>query len=115
MTKFIPFEDGVHNEKHFFAVNIVNPDADNSMCKGFVCVIYSYIDDIAVISELVKSCTKYEFTISKVANDWRLPDFKNEWTINQACQYLRRLRFYKRETVTKSKTITWNEEIETEL
>lgn len=114
MVKFIPFEDGVHNKNHFFTVNIVNPDADNSFVKGFACVIYSYVDDIAVISELVRSCTKYKFTISKSTQDCH-SDYKNEWSINQACQYLKRLRFYKKEVVTKTKTITWDEEIETEL
>lgn len=115
MTKFLPFEDGVHNKKHFFSVNIVNPDADNSLVKGFACVIYSYVDNIAIISEIVKSCTKYDFTISEIAEDWWLPCYKNEWSINQACQFLKRLRFYKKEIVTKTKTITWDEEVETEL
>ena len=110
MVKFLPFENGVHNEYYSFAVTLHNPCGD----EDFKCVIYSYVEDIAIVAAIVEASTKYKFTIADKDAATYL-HYRNEWSINQACQYLKRLRFYKKEVVTKTKTITWDEEIETEL
>jgi len=112
MVKMLPYNTE-YSTNYYFVVKLQNPD-QTGIVKGHVCVVYSYIDDIAIVSAIVKSCTKYNFTIKPL--EGRLVDYApNVWSINQAIQYLRRLRFFKKTVVKKTKTIEWNEEIEEEL
>lgn len=112
MVKMLPYKPE-YSTNYYFAVELRNPNQDG-LVKGHFCVIYSYIDDIAIVSAIVKSCTKYDFTIKPISD--RLSDgAPNVWSINQAIQYLRRLRFFKKTVVKKTKIIEWNEEIEEEL
>lgn len=112
MVKMLPYNTE-YSTNYYFVVNLQNPD-QTGLVKGYACVVYSYIDDIAIVSAIVKSCTKYNFTIKPL--EGRLVDHApNVWSINQAIQYLRRLRFTKKTVVKKTKIIEWNEEIEEEL
>jgi hypothetical protein len=100
------------SKNYYFLVNIVNPDKSDSV-KGYPVVIYSYVNDIQIISAIVKHCTKYDFTITEVTKTSH--DYLNQWSINQACGYLRRFRFIRRKKITLSKVVTWEEEIKEEL
>lgn len=112
MMKLLPYSPE-YTTNYYFAVELQNPD-QTGITKGYFCVIYSYIDDIAIVSAIVKSCTKYDFTIKPTSNI-SPKDSSIVWSINQAVHYLRRLRFFKKTVVKKTKTIEWNEEIEEEL
>lgn len=112
MVKLLPYKPE-YSTNYYFAVELQNPD-QTDLIKGHACVVYSYIDDIAIVAAIVKSCTKYNFTIHPVDGK-QVYDAPNLWSINQAVQYLRRLRFFKKTVVKRTKTIEWNEEIEEEL
>lgn len=99
-----------YTTQHYFIVCLKNPD-QTGLVKGHCSVIYTYIDDIAIVAAVVKAYTKYEFTISP-AIETQVAGNPNIWSINQAAHYLRRLRFIKKSVVKKTKTIEWEEEVE---
>ena len=112
MVKLLPYNPE-YSTNYYFAVELQNPE-QTDLVKSHICVVYSYIDDIAIIAAIVKSCTKYNFIIHPV-DGTQVKCAPNLWSINQTAQYLRRLRFFKKTIVKKTKTIEWNEEIEEEL
>lgn len=112
MTKMLPYSPE-YSTNYYFQVVLKNPDKE-AIDKGLLCYIYSYIDDISIVAAIVKSCTKYEFTI-RPAEPHMYERGVNVWSINQACGYLRRLRFIKKSVVKRTRTIEWNEEVEEEL
>ena len=98
---------------HYFLVTLLNPDKPDSIQGRYRFVIYSYIDDIQIISAIVKHCTKYDFSITEV--DKYSYHCLFQQSIDQACEELHRFRFTRTRKVKLSKVVTWEEEISEEL
>lgn len=110
MVKLLPY-NSEYSKNYYFLVSFKSPDQNN---EEYNVIIYSYIRDAAILGAIIQSCTAYKFTLRSLLKN-ELPSRTEKWSINQAIQYLQRLRFYKKVTITKQKVVEWEEVIEVEL
>lgn len=99
-------------DKYYFVIRMIDP-ADNEAINF---VMYSYVDDPAIIALLIKGLTKYDFeVIPKGTTEPRGITKVSIMSINQAVTFFKRLRFYALKSEVKSKVISWTEITEVEF